>query len=221
MVTYKDIESANKAIVTTDIKGKDYAEVNQRIKAFRMVYPEGFIGTTIYSLENGVCVIRAEVGYYAEDGSPIPLGSGTAYEKEGSTFINKTSYIENCETSAVGRALGMAGFGIDTSIASAEEVQNAIANQEQPKKKTPNKDKNTAVPEGDVKPESEMTQPTEKIDGNKVKAIRARLKAAAEKGKVMTEDAVCRTLKISSGKIEDMTEGEFRRFCELMEKYGL
>lgn len=57
------------------------------------------------------------------------LGTGTAYEKEGSTFINKTSYIENCETSAVGRALGMAGFGIDTSIASAEEVQNAIANQ--------------------------------------------------------------------------------------------
>ena len=53
------------------------------------------------------------------------LGTGTAYEKEGSSFINKTSYIENCETSAVGRALGFAGFGIDTSIASAEEVMNA------------------------------------------------------------------------------------------------
>ena len=57
------------------------------------------------------------------------LGTGTAYEKESSTFINKTSYIENCETSAVGRALGMAGFGIDTSVASAEEVKNAINNQ--------------------------------------------------------------------------------------------
>ena len=60
----------------------------------------------------------------------IVIGSGTAYESENSTFINKTSYIENCETSAVGRALGFAGFGIDGSIASAEEIQNALVNQE-------------------------------------------------------------------------------------------
>ena len=58
------------------------------------------------------------------------LGTGTAQEKEGSSFINKTSYIENCETSAVGRALGMAGFGIDTSIRSLEEMQNAELQQE-------------------------------------------------------------------------------------------
>lgn len=42
-ITYEDIKKANDAIKTTDIKGKEYAEVNQRIKAFRMVYPEGFI----------------------------------------------------------------------------------------------------------------------------------------------------------------------------------
>jgi len=58
------------------------------------------------------------------------LAVGHAYEKEGSTFINKTSYIENCETSAVGRALGMLGIGIDTSIATAEEVNIAIINQD-------------------------------------------------------------------------------------------
>ena len=125
MTTYEDIRKANAAIRTTDIKGKNYAEVNERIKAFRMVHPEGFIITTMISNQNGVCVIRAEVG----DGDKV-LGTGTAYEKEGSTFINKTSYIENCETSAVGRALGMAGFGIDTSVASAEEVQNAMAQQD-------------------------------------------------------------------------------------------
>ena len=81
------------------------------------------------SNENGVCIIKSSVGYCAENGKAVVLGVGHAYEKEGSTFINKTSYIENCETSAVGRALGMAGFGIDTSVASAEEVQNAINNQ--------------------------------------------------------------------------------------------
>lgn len=127
---YLDLAIANETIKTTDIKGKDYAEVNQRIKAFRMVYPQGFINTEMVSNENGVCVFQAVVGYYDEYGEIRCLGRGTAYEKEDSSFINKTSYIENCETSAVGRALGMAGFGIDVSVASAEEVANAIQNQE-------------------------------------------------------------------------------------------
>ena len=129
-MTFEDIRKANAAIKATDIKGKPYAEVNERIKAFRMVFPDGYIETEMLSNENGVCVFHASVGYYDEDGNARPLGDGTAYEKESSSFINKTSYIENCETSAVGRALGMAGFGIDTSVASYEEVANAIENQE-------------------------------------------------------------------------------------------
>lgn len=125
-ITFDDIQKANETIMTTDIKGKSYAEVNQRIKAYRIVYPTGTIRTEMISNENGVCIFRAII----TDEEDNILATGTAYEKENSTFINKTSYIENCETSAVGRALGMAGFGIDTSVASAEEVQNAIKNQE-------------------------------------------------------------------------------------------
>lgn len=128
MITYEQIKEANETIVTTDIKGKEYAEVPQRVKAFRMVYPNGCIETEMLSNENGVCIFRAMV--FAEEN--LLLATGTAYEKEDSSFINKTSYIENCETSAVGRALGLAGFGIDTSIASAEEVRNAMANQDIP-----------------------------------------------------------------------------------------
>ena len=129
-ITFEDIQKANETIKTTDIKGKEYAEVNQRIKAYRMVYPNGMIKPEIKSLKDGVCIFRAEV---TNDNGDV-IGVGHAYEKENSTFINKTSYIENCETSAVGRALGMAGFGIDTSVASAEEVQNAIENQKENKK---------------------------------------------------------------------------------------
>ena len=127
---FGDLQRVNAEIKTTDIKGKEYAEVNQRIKAFRMLFPDGFIRTEIVSLTDGMCVMRAYVGFYNEDGTEHLLGIGTAYEKETSSYINKTSYIENCETSAVGRALGMAGYGIDTSVASAEEVENAIAQQE-------------------------------------------------------------------------------------------
>ena len=123
---YLDLAIANETIKTIDIKGKEYSEVNQRIKAFRMLYPNGTIQTQMLANENGVCIFRANI----IDDKGTLLGTGTAYEKEDSSFINKTSYIENCETSAVGRALGMCGFGIDVSVASAEEVQNAINNQE-------------------------------------------------------------------------------------------
>ena len=143
IINFEDIKKANETIKTTDIKGKQYAEVNERIKAFRMVYPDGCIKTRMLSNQDGICEFEALVyAYYMQEPSDINssgitaklLGTGTAYEKENSSFINKTSYIENCETSAVGRALGMCGFGIDTSVASADEVQNAIANQEQIKK---------------------------------------------------------------------------------------
>lgn len=128
MYTWEQLQKANKICSSIDVKGKEYVEVNQRIKAFRSICPGGSITTEMLSNENGVCVFRATV---CDENMQI-LGTGTAYEKETSSFINKTSYIENCETSAVGRALGMCGFGIDTSIASAEEVQNAIRNQNQP-----------------------------------------------------------------------------------------
>lgn len=144
-IKYEDIKQANETIVTTTIEKtnkrtgevtkKEYAEVNQRIKAFRMVFPEGFIKTELLSNENGICVFKATVGTLSiVDHSVMKeniLGVGHAYEKESASFINQTSYIENCETSAVGRALGMAGFGIDTSVASCEEVANAILNQEE------------------------------------------------------------------------------------------
>lgn len=125
MIKFEDIKKVNETISTIDVKGKNYAEVNQRIKAFRMLYPAGTIETEILSVENGVCIMKATI----KDDNDHILGIGHAYEKENSTFINKTSYIENCETSAVGRALAMCGIGIDTSVASYEEVANAIENQ--------------------------------------------------------------------------------------------
>ena len=142
MATYEDIRKANdEARVTLIEKGgkvNGYVEVNERIKAFRKVYPEGFILTEMISNDNGVCVFRTEVGYYIAD-IKIVLGTGTAYENEGSTFINKTSYIENCETSSVGRALGMAGFGIDDDVASADEIRGTQAQTEADKAKNQQK----------------------------------------------------------------------------------
>ena len=124
MATFEEIRKANESIQTMDVKGREYAMVHQRIKAFRMVYPMGYIKTDIVELKDGVVTMKATVGV-----GDMILGTGYAQEKETSSYINKTSFIENCETSAWGRALGAAGFGIDTSVASYEEVANALKNQ--------------------------------------------------------------------------------------------
>ena len=112
-------------IKTINIKGKDYITVNERLKAFRELYKRFSLTSEITHLnENGV-IIRASI----KDDKGVELASGIAHEVKGSSFINKTSFIENCETSAWGRALGNLGIGIDTSVASADEVINAINNQ--------------------------------------------------------------------------------------------
>jgi hypothetical protein len=68
------------------------------------------------------------------DDKQNPIASGIAQEIKGSSFINKTSYVENCETSAWGRALANFGIGIDAAVASYNEVANAITQQKQQKK---------------------------------------------------------------------------------------
>ena len=123
------MQEANRSLLSMDIKGKDYIPVNERIKAFRFIYPQGQIRTEIIGLADGVCTMKAEA--YDEEGRL--LSTGHAQEKETSSFINKTSYIENCETSAVGRCLGNLGIGLDYGFASYEEVANAKKQQEDAK----------------------------------------------------------------------------------------
>ena len=111
-----------------DIKGTDYIPVNERIKEFRRLHPTGQILTQIMANADGQILFQAKI--LVENRI---VATGHAYEKEGSSFINKTSHIENAETSAIGRALGIFGIGIDASIASAEEVGNAVKQQGNPK----------------------------------------------------------------------------------------
>ena len=136
-ITFEDIQKANKIIKPMKIKrkdkqtgktiAKDYAEVNQRIKAFRMVYPRGAILPELISEIDGILTFKVEIK--DEDGYTLSIAH--AREKINSNLINQTNALENCETSAVGRALGMCGFGVDSSLSSAEEVQNAIDKQEE------------------------------------------------------------------------------------------
>jgi len=113
---------------TTNIKGKQYVEVNERIKYFRTAkeYTGWTLTSELISLEPESCVVRAEI----RNAENALVATGFAQEDRTSSHINKTSYVENCETSAWGRALANLGIGIDTSIASSDEVAMAIAKQD-------------------------------------------------------------------------------------------
>ena len=116
---------------TVNIKGKEYVEVNERLIFFRKTYPKFSLTSEVLEKTDKSILILASI--INEDGRVI--ATGMAEEEKGSTFINKTSYVENCETSAWGRALGNFGIGIDTAVASANEVENAIVNQAKPSPK--------------------------------------------------------------------------------------
>lgn len=149
-MTFEELKKANELISTVPVKGKEYAEVPQRVKAFRSVFPHGTIDTEIIRLDNDFVAMKATV----KNGDEL-LATGTAFEERKSSFVNKTSYIENCETSAVGRALGFCGFGIDNSIASAEEVENAINQQEQKASDMPKQRQPSPAPARQAKRQSE------------------------------------------------------------------
>ena len=120
---------SNYKFKTTNIRGKQYVEVNERIKFFRQEeqYKHWSVITEFPVLDSEQCVCKASIA----DTEHRIIATGHAHEVQGSSNINKTSYVENCETSAIGRALAMLGIGIDTSIASANEVSDAIAKQEE------------------------------------------------------------------------------------------
>jgi len=104
-----------------NIKGTEYIPVNERIKEFWVIHPEWSICTEIVNMIDDKVIMICKI----TDGNGILRSTGTAFEKEGNGFINKHHHVENCETSAVGRALGILGIGIDTSVASYEEVANS------------------------------------------------------------------------------------------------
>ena len=106
------------------IHGKEYKTVAERVTEIHTTNKDKplSIETDLVSWAEGVVIFKATV---TTGGGVF---TGYAYEHEGSSQINKTSALENCETSSIGRAVAAAGYS-GTEYASANEVQNAISQQ--------------------------------------------------------------------------------------------
>ena len=178
---------SNYQFKTTNIRGKQYVEVNERIKFFRQEdqYKNWSLITDFTMLDDAQCVCKASI----VDANNRIISTGHAHETQGSSNINKTSYVENCETSAIGRALAMLGIGIDTSIASANEVAEAIAKQdskEKPPAKPDFKHEASAevVAESKEKPPlSQKGYPSESTEANIMDKSVAYIKSQTDKKK--------------------------------------
>lgn len=115
-----------------DIKGKKYVLVSDRVLFFNETYPKGSITTELLSAPDaGTVVVKATI---ETDGRKF---TGHSQAVIGDGYINKTSALENAETSAVGRALALMGIGVIESIASADEMNKAIQYGVSPKPSDP------------------------------------------------------------------------------------
>ena len=173
---------------TINIKGKEYVTVNERLKEFRTneIYKGFSLETELINLDQDTVTMRAVI----RDASGLIKATGFAQEVKSNplSMVNKTSYVENCETSAWGRALGNLGIGIDSSVASAEEVVNAVAKKfigQEPKPKTRREQVLAALENSDATNE------------NVVEFIKARHE---------------------SGKLDDLTEKEFKELLNEINK---
>lgn len=119
---YNRIKEANENItympITKGGKTTEYAPVSERVKAFRFIHPCGAISSKIINENFDAVTIKAEV--FDDEGHL--LATGYASETRDTGIVNKTSMLENAETSAVGRALGFLGIGVKNGIATAEEM---------------------------------------------------------------------------------------------------
>jgi hypothetical protein len=113
------------------IQGKNYVLVSDRVIFFNENYKDGVIKTELISdLKDTHIVIKATV--IPDANKPKRIFTGYSQAVIGQGYINKTAALENCETSAVGRALAFMGIGVLDSIASADEVRKATNTEQRP-----------------------------------------------------------------------------------------
>ena len=103
---------------------ENYVQVKDRLKLFRADHPDWAIDSEVKELDKGQCLMKVSI--YGDDGK-LMSGAHSHEKLTDNILINSTSMVENCETSALGRALAFLGYKVDKSIASADEMRKTKA----------------------------------------------------------------------------------------------
>lgn len=113
--------------MSINIKGKEYVTVNERVNFFRTMprFKDYSLESEIITLTDEICVIRAIIKDSA--GRIVATGLAREEKQDKKSLVNLNAFLENCETSAWGRALGNLGIGVEVSIASADEMKTKIS----------------------------------------------------------------------------------------------
>ena len=158
--------SKTNGIKTTRIGKKDYVEVDERIRLFWELHPNWTILTEmIYNCEeNLVCIFKAKI--IDENDVIKATGHAREFQADKKSMVNKTSHVENCETSAIGRALGIKGIITEYGIASANEVRNAKELEKELDKIQVEESKVEPEVEPEPDPVQEPEEPAEELDEN-------------------------------------------------------
>lgn len=115
---------------TINIKGKEYVTVNERLKEFRNTFKDYSLVSEIIELGADYCTMKATI----IDDKGVVRATGFAREVIAKSPINKFAFVENCETSAMGRALGNFGIGIDEAVCTADELLMKLSQDNKPEK---------------------------------------------------------------------------------------
>lgn len=102
---------------------ENYETVEDRLERFWKDHPTGRIATEMAFLNNDSTVVIFRAAIYYDIKETIPVAIGFAEETRGSSQVNKTSFVENCETSAIGRALANCGYAAKGSRPSRTEME--------------------------------------------------------------------------------------------------
>lgn len=136
--------------------GKGYTEVKERIKKLRVDFPGYDLHGEIVRVTDADIIIKYSVTSGTQSSGDYRVhATGFAHERMTSSGVNSTSHVENCDTSAMGRALGCFGIGVDTAFGSADEYKHAIDQQSS----SPAAPATTAAPVQNTSPNSEIKKP--------------------------------------------------------------
>ncbi len=196
------------------LKGKKYTQVAQRVQSFRLnVGSEGRIRTEVIENSDKKVVVEATISVWYKDTGWVEIANDFAEEYRAQGPVNKTSALENCCTSAIGRALSACGLS-GGEYASSFEVDNAINNK--PSAPTPKPEPKAEV-QSSEKPKKEQTFTPESGKNS------AEIKAKMEEN--MYNPASLEKLRsywnVNKKNLDQMQEEEPEMYADLLGKFQI